>query len=200
MCDDCVIIVKLLVLSFDKKTATAYTTRLLSLSDQTLYFGVCPILPLLLNAVHATHGSARVRNTRACANRACLDSVEFFAHHSATLRSSTKDSGGVLSLALLWRGLRVLLQGCPKLTKRSQPLVGRSTPYYGDMWRRYCCLTSFFSIVNTCLSFEDIARQICTMVPRWRFLATFLRPVFAASHVQHISDLHSKFALGPRHV
>jgi len=28
----------------------------------------------------------------------------------------------------------------------------------------------------------------------------FLRPVFAASREQHISDLHSKFALGPRHV
>jgi len=27
-----------------------------------------------------------------------------------------------------------------------------------------------------------------------------LHPVFAASRVQHISDLHSKFALGPRHV
>jgi len=27
-----------------------------------------------------------------------------------------------------------------------------------------------------------------------------LRPVFAASRVQHISDLHSKFTLGPRHV
>jgi len=37
------------------------------------------------------------------------------------------------------------LQGCPKLTKRSQPLVGQSSPYYQDMWRRYCCLTSFFS-------------------------------------------------------
>ena len=34
-------------------------------------------------------------------------------------------------------------------------------------------------------------------MPRWRFLATFLRPVFAASRLQHISDLHSKFALGP---
>jgi len=30
--------------------------------------------------------------------------------------------------------------------------------------------------------------------------ALFLRPVFAASAVQHISDLHSKFALGPHHV
>ena len=38
------------------------------------------------------------------------------------------------------------------------------------------------------------------MVPRWRFLATFLRPVFAASRVQRISDLHSNFALRPHHV
>jgi len=34
---------------------------------------------------------------------------------------------------------------CPKLTKRSQPLVGRSSPYCEEVWRRYCCLTSFFS-------------------------------------------------------
>jgi len=93
------------------------------------------------------------------------------------------------------RGTRWNLQGCPKLTKRSQPRVGRSSPYY-DMWRRYCCLTSFFPIVDTCLSCEDIARQSCGMVPRWRFL----RPVFPASRVQHVADLHPKFALIPRHV
>jgi len=92
------------------------------------------------------------------------------------------------------------LQGCPKLTKRSQPLVDRSSPYYGDMWRIYCCLTSFFPIVDTCLHCEDIARQSCPIVPRWRFLATFLGPAFAASRMQHISDLHSKFALGPHYV
>jgi len=28
----------------------------------------------------------------------------------------------------------------------------------------------------------------------------FLRPVFAASRVQQVSDLHSKFALRPHHV
>ena len=61
-------------------------------------------------------------------------------------------------------------------------------------------LNNFFPTVDTYLSFEDIARQSCAMVPRWRFLATFLRPVFAASHVQHISDLHSKFALRPHHM
>jgi len=36
------------------------------------------------------------------------------------------------------------LAGMPKLPDRSQPLVGRSSRYCRDMWRRYCCLTSFF--------------------------------------------------------
>jgi len=31
-------------------------------------------------------------------------------------------------------------------------------------------------------------------------LATFLRPVFSASRVQQVSDLHLKFALRPHHV
>ena len=85
------------------------------------------------------------------------------------------------------------LQGCLKLPDRSQPLVGRSWPYCEDMWRTYCFLTSLFPIVDTCRSCEDIARQICAMVPRWRFLATFLGPAFAASRVQHISDLQAAF-------
>jgi len=54
----------------------------------------------------------------------------------------------------------------------------------------------FFPIVDICLSCEDTARQNCAMVPKWRFFASCI----SASHVQHISDLHSKFALGPRHV
>jgi len=92
------------------------------------------------------------------------------------------------------------LQGCLKLPDRSQPLVGRSLPYCGDMWKTYCCLTSFFPIVDTRLSCKDIAQQSCAMVPRWRFLTTFLCPVYAASRVQHVSDLHLKFALRPHHV
>ena len=51
-------------------------------------------------------------------------------------------------------------------------------------------LKSFFPIVDTCFSCEDIAQQICII----------LRPVFSASRVQHISDLHSKFPLRPHHV
>jgi len=36
----------------------------------------------------------------------------------------------------------------------------------------YSCLTSFFPIVNMCLSFEDMAQQSCAMVPRWWFYAS----------------------------
>jgi len=88
---------------------------------------------------------------------------------------------------------------CPKLASRSQPLVGRSSPYYEDMWERHCCLTSSFRL-SICASCEDIAWQIFAMVPRWRIFRDFVDPAFPASRVQHISDMHSKFALGPRHV
>ena len=63
------------------------------------------------------------------------------------------------------RETRWNMQGC---TNRSQLLVGRSSPYYEDMWRRYRCLTVFFPIVDTCLSCEDTAGQSCTMVPKCR--------------------------------
>ena len=43
-------------------------------------------------------------------------------------------------------------------------------------------------------------RRYSPIVPRWQFLATFLRPVFSASRMQHVSDLHLKFALRPHHV
>ena len=38
------------------------------------------------------------------------------------------------------RDTRWNMMGCPKPANRSQPLVGRSSPYCKDMWRRYCCL------------------------------------------------------------
>jgi len=80
--------------------------------------------------------------------------------------------------------------------KTRQQISAVSSPYYEDMCRRYRCLTSFFPIVDTCLSCEDTAQLSWAMVPKWRFL----RPVFAASRVPHISDLHYKFALRPHHV
>ena len=40
--------------------------------------------------------------------------------------------------------------GCPKLANRSQPLVGRSSPYCEDMRRRYCCLLTALRAAQTC--------------------------------------------------
>jgi len=71
------------------------------------------------------------------------------------------------------------LAGVPKLPDKSRPLVGRSSPYCEDMWRRYCCLTSFFPIVDTCVSCKDIARQSCAMVRRLRFLRNFCPEKFS---------------------
>jgi len=98
------------------------------------------------------------------------------------------------------RETRWNLQGCLKLANGSQPLVGRSSPYCEDLWEIYCCLTGFFPIVDTCLSCEDIARQICAMVPKWRLFGDFLGRAFPASRAQHMLDLHSNFALGLHHV
>jgi len=82
------------------------------------------------------------------------------------------------------------LQGCSKLANSSQPLVGRSSPYYEDMWRRYRCLTSFFPIVDTCLSCEDTARQSCAMVPKWRFLCPVFQPVACSTCQTCILNSH----------
>ena len=84
-----------------------------------------------------------------------------------------------------------------------ETISAASRPKFTILWghvEEILLLNNFFPIVDICLSCEDIARQSCGMVPGWRFFASFLRPVFSASHVQHISDLHSKFALRPHHV
>ena len=90
------------------------------------------------------------------------------------------------------------LAGVPQTGK---PISAASGPKFTILWgdlEDILLLNKFFPIVDTFLSCEDIVRH--AMVPRWRFLATFLRPVFSASCVQHVSDLHPKFALRPHHV
>jgi len=82
--------------------------------------------------------------------------------------------------------------GCPKLPDQSQPLVGRSSPYCGDIWMRYCCITSFFfdcqyvpylrrySPIKSC----DGAQTV--------IFASFLGSVFPVSRLQQISHLVSQ--------
>jgi len=86
--------------------------------------------------------------------------------------------------------------GVPKLRNRSQPSVGRSSPYYEDMWRRYYCLTGFFRLSIYAL----VAKIQPDKVVRWCRNGEFLCPVFSVSRIQYTSDLHSKFALRPHHV
>jgi len=88
------------------------------------------------------------------------------------------------------------LQGCPKLANGSQPLVGRSSPFYEDMWRRYRCLTSFFFDYRY---MPQLWRHRPKVV-RCCQNGNFLHPVFSVSRMQHTSDMHSKFALRPHHV
>jgi len=80
------------------------------------------------------------------------------------------------------RETRWNLQGCPKLTKGSQPLVGRSSPYCGDV-EEILLLNKFFPIVHTCLSCEDRARQSCVIVSKWRLFGDFFGScIFSEPH------------------
>ena len=58
---------------------------------------------------------------------------------------------------------------------------------------------NIFPVVDTCLSYEDVADNVVPWCPDGEFF-NFLSPAFPASRVQHISDMHSKFALGSHHV
>jgi len=42
--------------------------------------------------------------------------------------------------------------------------------------------------------------KVVRRCPDGKFLAIFLCSAFSVSHVQQISDIHSKFALGPQNV
>jgi len=84
-----------------------------------------------------------------------------------------------------------------------QLISAASGPKFTILWghmEEILLLNKFFSDYRYMLSCKDIARQSCGMVPRWRLFGDFLRAVFSASRVQHVSDLHSKFTLRPHHV
>jgi len=72
------------------------------------------------------------------------------------------------------RETRWNLLGCPQLANSSQPLLGRSSPYYEDMWRSYWCLTRFFRLSINAL----VAKIWPDKIVRWCQNGDFLRPVF----------------------
>ena len=79
------------------------------------------------------------------------------------------------SVTLRRRKTRWNYLGCTKLTKQSQPLVTRSSPYCKDMWGRYCCLTSFFRLSIRALVRRYSLTKLCDgaqMASFWRFFAS----------------------------
>jgi len=74
------------------------------------------------------------------------------------------------------------LLSCTRLLRQShrQPSASSRALYCGHSTQ----YSHLVPVVDMCLSCEDIARQSCAMVSRWRFFGDFLRPVFSASHVQ----------------
>jgi len=88
------------------------------------------------------------------------------------------------------------LQGCPKLANRSQPLGGRSSPYYEDVGE----VSLFNKFYSDCRYMPQLRRYSLTNLCDGAKIVIFLRTVFSASRVQHISDMHSKFTPRPHHV
>jgi len=76
--------------------------------------------------------------------------------------------------------------GVPQ-TRQQISTVSRSkfTILYENMWRRCRCLTSFFPIVDTCLSCEDTARQSCPMYQNGDFFPSCICSQPRAVHFRH---------------
>ena len=59
----------------------------------------------------------------------------------------------------------------PGVPQTNETISAASGPKFTTLWghvEKILLLKRFFPIVDTCLSCEDIARQSCGMVPRWR--------------------------------
>ena len=90
--------------------------------------------------------------------------------------------------------------GVPQTPDRSEVLVGRSSPYCEDLWRRYCCLTVFFRLSINALVAKIQPDKVVQWCADGDFLHHFCILYFQRAASMHISDLHSKFALGPHHL
>jgi len=88
------------------------------------------------------------------------------------------------------------LQGRTKLANGSQPLVGRSSPHYEDMWRRYCCLTIF----SDCRYMPQLRRyspkKLCDGVKMAIFWVLYLQRASSSTFQTCLLNSH----LRPHHV
>ena len=95
---------------------------------------------------------------------------------------------------------KLKLAGVPKTTG---PISAASRPKFTVLWEhveQVLLLNKFFSDCRYMPSLQRYSRTKLWDGAEMAILATFLGPAFAASRVQQVSDVHSKFALGPHHV
>jgi len=88
--------------------------------------------------------------------------------------------------AITWprHEIRWNLLWCPKLTNRSQRLVGWSSPYCEDIWGRHCCLTIFFS---DCRYVPFLQRYNLTKLYDGAQMANF-KTIFWVLHLQQAAS------------
>ena len=84
--------------------------------------------------------SVRGKSPRKCINSLPAQETAKYRDHA---RFSWPPVSEVAAVTKPRRETRWYLLGCPKLANRSQPIVGRSSWYCEDMWKRYCRLTIF---------------------------------------------------------
>ena len=86
------------------------------------------------------------------------------------------------------RETRWNLMGCPKRANRSEPVMGRSSPYCGNLWMRYCYLTSFSWLSIHALLAKTQADKVVRWCPDGEFLRYFASCIFSeprAAHFRH---------------
>jgi len=89
----------------------------------------------------------------------------------------------------------------PQTTRRSQPLVGRSSSYYGDIWRTHCCLTSFWATVcktvRPIFSYRSCPLSVCTVCVSVTFV--HCGQTVARSR-RNLACRYCQVGLGPGHI
>jgi len=81
-----------------------------------------------------------------------------------------------------------------------QHISAVSRPKFTILWRHVEEMSMFNKFFFRLSIHASAAKIQPDKVVRWCQNGDFLHPVFSASRVQHISDMHSKIALRPHHV
>jgi len=81
--------------------------------------------------------------------------------------------------------------GVPQTANHFQPLVGQSSPYCEDMWRRYCCFTSLFSDCWYMSSLQKCSpTKLCENVQMANFCILYFQQAACSTFHTYILNSH----------